>query len=328
MPDPQADPPTVGGEKTVDIGEVVDGAVRFPPWGAPTDKPTGEPSNPSPIRARVGFAVVGLGRLSLEQVLPAFQVCKHAKLSALVSGTPAKLEAVAGQYDVPAERCFSYEDFDRVAEDPDIQAVYVVLPNALHEAFVARAARAGKHVLCEKPMTTDSASAERMIRACEDAGRLLMVAYRSQYEPHLRDAIRLARGGELGRIKLIDALNIQNQGDPEQWRHSAALAGGGSLPDVGLYCLNIVRAITGEEPIEVQATIVTAADDPRFREIEDQVNFSLRFPSGRHRKLRDRLRRPQARATGDQRPDRLDRCGKRVRVPGSKAAHRSPRRRR
>lgn len=267
-------------QKTIDIGTVQDGKISFPPWDAPTDKPKGSPKNPTPPRDRVGFAVLSLGRLSLEEILPAFAQCRNARLTALVSGTPDKLAAVGEQYGISAEHRYSYNDFDRIIDDPTVQAVYVVSPNALHEEFVLRAAAAGKHVLCEKPMSIDAQSAQTMVDACEAAGRLLMIAYRSRFQPHMREVIRVAQSGELGKIKLINALNLQNQGDPTQWRHDAALAGGGSLPDVGLYCLTIARAIAGEEPDQISALITTPQDDPRFATVEDQVSFTLRFPGG------------------------------------------------
>ena len=264
----------------INVGQVEGGSVTFPAWAADTEKPKGQPRNPDPVHDRIGFAVLSLGRLSLEEILPALAQCKHARLTALVSGTPEKLAAVGAQYGVSAEHFYSYDDFDRIADDPDVQIVYVVAPNALHEGFVRRAAAAGKHVLCEKPMAVDVASAQAMIEACEAAGRLLMIAYRSRFQPHMREAIRIAQSGELGQIKLINALNLQNQGDPAQWRHDHTLAGGGSLPDVGLYCLTIARAITGEEPVGVSALITSPADDRRFDSVEDQVSFTLRFPSG------------------------------------------------
>ena len=119
-----------------------------------------------------------------------------------------------------------------------------------------------------------------MVAACAHAGVKLMIAYRMQYQPHLREAVRLARDGALGDVTLMDMVNTQNQGDPGQWRQKRALAGGGSLPDVGLYCLNTSRAILGEEPVAVTATIWSPAGDPRFAEVEDNVAFTLHFPSG------------------------------------------------
>jgi len=150
----------------------------------------------------------------------------------------------------------------------------------MHLEYTVRAAKAGKHMLCEKPMAVLSAECEEMISACEKANRRLMIAYRCQYEPFNRELIRLARSEEFGPLRLIEASNGQAQGSPDQWRQKKALAGGGSLPDVGIYCLNAARYVTGEEPVQVGAQIVTDTSDPRFKEVEDRVSFQLRFPSG------------------------------------------------
>ena len=264
----------------VDTGVVTNGKVQFPPSSDPTDSQPQQPPNPDPRDTRVGFAVVGLGKLALEQILPAFAQSKHARLAALVSGTPDKLRAIAAQYGVAADSCYGYDDFARIAGNSGVDAVYVVTPNALHHRDVTAAARAGKHVLCEKPMATSARECHEMIAATRAANVRLMIAYRMQYQPHAREAIRLARNGKLGDVVLMDMINNQNQGDPGQWRQKRSLAGGGSLPDVGLYCLNTARAILGEEPSEVSATIWSPPGDPRFAEIENNVSFTLRFPSG------------------------------------------------
>ena len=264
----------------VDTGVVTGGKVRFPPSSDPTDSQPQQPPNPEPRDKRVGFAVVGLGKLALEQILPAFAQAKHARLTALVSGTPDKLRAIAAQYGIPADSCYGYEDMQRLSTNAAVDAVYVVTPNALHHRDVLVAAKAGKHVLCEKPMATTARECRDMIAATKAANVRLMIAYRMQYQPHAREAVRMARGGKLGDVVLMDMINNQNQGDPAQWRQKRSLAGGGSLPDVGLYCLNTVRAILGEEPSEVSAMIWSPPGDPRFAEVEDNVSFTLRFPSG------------------------------------------------
>ncbi len=135
-------------------------------------------------------------------------------------------------------------------------------------------------MLCEKPMATSIADAERMIAACRNARRKLMIAYRLQYDPTHRLLIGIARSGQHGQVRLIEATNLQNNADNGQWRHVRTLAGGGSLPDVGLYCLNAARYVTGEEPVEVTAAVDSPPDDRRFREVEDLCRFSLKFPSG------------------------------------------------
>ena len=241
-----------------------------------------ERSGPPPLlrpAERIGYAVVGLGTLSLTQILPAIVRCQKSRLVAVVSGSRDKAETVAQQYGLPTTAIYDYAGFDRIAENPDIQVVYIVLPNGMHAEFTIRAARAGKHVLCEKPMANSAAECERMITACAEARRKLMVAYRLQYEPHHRELIRLARK-ELGTLKFITAENGQNLGDPKQWRLNKALAGGGSLADVGIYCLNAARYLTGEEPDEVTARIHSTSDDSRFREVEENIAFQLHFPSG------------------------------------------------
>jgi predicted dehydrogenase len=266
---------------SVDVGQVENGRVRFPPWRDEADPRTAPPPAPLPPDQRVGFAVVGLGRLSLEELLPAFGETQKARLVALVSGTPDKLRLTAEQYGVPPEACYSYEDFDRIRDNPAIQVVYIVLPNGLHRDYTVRAARAGKHVLCEKPMANSSAEARDMIAACERANVKLMIAYRIQYQPHNRRAMRLVREGTFGRLTAMSAVNVQtvHETGAQQWRHKKALAGGGALPDIGLYCLNTARFLTGEEPVEVTAWEYSPPDDPRYAEVEETVAFTLRFPS-------------------------------------------------
>jgi len=264
----------------IDTGKVQGGRVEFPAWTAPTERPSGGPPNPLPVNGRVGFAVVGLGRLALEEVLPAFGEAKKSRLVALVSGTPDKAAHVAAEYGVRPEAVYDYAGFDRIRDNPEIKVVYVILPNAMHKEYTIRAAQAGKDVLCEKPMSVSSADAQAMVDACRAAQRKLMIAYRCQYEPYNREVLRMVREKAFGPARFIDAVNLQNQGDGTQWRFNRALAGGGSLPDVGLYCLNAARFLTGEEPIEVIARTTSPPGDPRYAEVEETVNFMLRFPSG------------------------------------------------
>ena len=265
----------------IDEGRAAGAKVTFDPIHDPqTERPEGQPPNPDAPDARVGFAVLGLGRLALQNIIPAIAQCKHARLAALVSGDAEKLKTVAVQYGIPAEHCYSYAQFERIKSDATVQVVYVVTPNALHREWTVRAAKAGKHVMCEKPMATTVADAQAMVQACRDAQKLLMIAYRCQYEVYNRELIGRVRSGSLGPVRIIDAVNTQNQGDPSQWRQKRALAGGGALPDIGLYCLNSIRAVLGEEPVEVTAHVSSPDGDPRFAEVESDVAFTLRFPSG------------------------------------------------
>jgi predicted dehydrogenase len=271
------------GPSEIDRGSVRDGKVSLPSIHDSKTEASQKPDEPPlPDDQKVGFAVVALGRLTLEEILPALSESKKAKITALVSGSPEKLKAVGAQHNVPANSLYSYDDFDKIAENPDVKAVYIVLPNSMHHEFTLRAAKAGKHVLCEKPMAMNSAEGTEMVAACEGAGVHLMIAYRCQYEPNNRRIIKMARDKEFGDLKLLEAVNGQNQGTPDQWRLKKALAGGGALPDIGLYCLNTIRAITGEEPHEIEAQMWSTPNDPRFTEVEEAVTWLMRFPSGIH----------------------------------------------
>jgi predicted dehydrogenase len=265
----------------VDTGSVKDGKVTFEEWRGPDETPSGNPKAPLPPEERVGFAVVALGRLSLEEILPAFGETKKARLVALVSGSPDKLKAVAAQYGIAPEACYDYEGFDAIRDNPAIKAVYVVTPNGLHRPFVERAAKAGKHVLCEKPMSVNSTEAKAMLDACKAANVKLMIAYRIQYETFNLHLARQVRAKAWGRLVGMSSVNVQTvaANGADQWRHKKALAGGGSLPDIGLYCLNTARFLTGEEPVEIMATQYSPPGDPRYAEVEETVSFTLRFPS-------------------------------------------------
>ncbi len=252
---------------------------ELPPFNADTERKTETPMPFAPDE-RVGFAIVGLGRLSVEQLLPAFGQCKKAKLVALVSGSPDKARKIAAQYGILEKNIYNYQTYDQLKKNPDVQVIYVVLPNGLHREFVVRGAAADKHILCEKPMATSSKECEEMIAACQKAGKKLMIAYRIQYEPYNRRVREIIKSKRFGKIKLIESVNGQRQGDPSQWRLNKKLAGGGALPDIGLYCLNTTRFLIGEEPTEVSAMTYSTPNDPRFREVEENILFQLRFPSG------------------------------------------------
>lgn len=247
---------------------------------AKTEQETGDVPEPLPPGKRVGFAVVGLGNLALRQIIPALAKTRNAKLTAVVSGDPAKARQVAAEHGVADSSVYSYADFDRVRDNHAVDVIYIVLPNGMHCEYVVRAARAGKHVLCEKPMANSVTECEQMIEACKKAQRQLMVAYRIQYEPHNRGMRALIDKQTYGAVKAIEAVNCQTQGTPDQWRLKKKMAGGGSLPDIGLYCLNTARFLLGEEPDEVIASVHSTHGDPRFKEVEETVSWQMNFPSG------------------------------------------------
>ncbi|HEY2828139.1 MAG TPA: Gfo/Idh/MocA family oxidoreductase, partial [Pirellulales bacterium] len=229
----------------------------------------------------IGFALVGIGNLSMSQLLPAFAKCKVARPVALVSGHPDKAREQAEKYGISPKNIYNYENFDSIKDNPEIDVVYVVLPNSMHAEYTIRAAKAGKHVLCEKPMANTVADCQAMIDACSAANRKLMIGYRLRYEPMTQKAIALAQSADdMGDIKQITAEAGFNIRDPDQWRLNRKLAGGGPLMDMGIYALNAVRYLSGQEPIEVSAVSYSTPGDPRFKEVEETIAFELRFKSG------------------------------------------------
>ncbi len=227
---------------------------------------------------KTGYAVIGLGRIA-DHFLRGVQLTTNSRITGLVSGHRDKADRIAAQYGVPAGSIYNYENFDEIARNPAIDAVYVALPNSMHAEYTIRAARAGKHVLCEKPMCTSVADAEAMIAACKRANVKLMIAYRCHYEPTNLRAIQLIRSGALGQVQSIQSafgFNIA----PGEWRLNKKLAGGGPVYDVGIYCLNACRYLTGEEPAQIAAFASTIDHDGRFNEVEENVSWSMQFPSG------------------------------------------------
>jgi len=235
---------------------------------------------PDPPGKKLGWAIVGLGSLSINEILPAFAKCEKAKVVALVSGHPDKANKLALRYGVDPKNIYNYQNYDSIAHNPEVDVIYIVLPNGMHAEYTVRGLQAGKHVLCEKPMANTPGECQQMIDASRKAERKLMIAYRCRYEPYNREAIRIARSGELGATQMILADAGFHISDPAQWRLNKQMAGGGSMMDIGIYALNASRYLTGEEPKEVNAMIYSTPGDPRFKEVEEHVTFQLRFPSG------------------------------------------------
>ncbi len=234
---------------------------------------------PEPEMKPLGYAVVGIGSLAKGEILPALRSTRRSRLVALVSGDAAKARHYARLYGSPEKNIYNYDNYDEMASNPEIDVVYVVLPNSMHAEYTIRAAKAGKHVLCEKPMATAVKDAEEMVAVCRAAKRRLMVAYRLHYEAYNLAAMKACREKELGRLKMIDAEFGFVIGDPAQWRLKRAMAGGGSLMDIGIYCLQAARYLTGEEPLSVYAE-QWSSDPVKFKEVEENISFVLRFPSG------------------------------------------------
>jgi predicted dehydrogenase len=224
-------------------------------------------------------ALMGLGSYA-ERVAESMQSCKRARVTGLISGTPSKLQEWGTKFSVPEKSRYNYENFDRIEDDPDIDAVYIITPNALHRDQAIRVAKAGKHVICEKPMAINAREGQDMVDACADAGVKLLVGYRLHFEPKTLEVIHMRKAGDFGKILFFQGLSGFRIGDPGQWRLDKALAGGGALMDIGIYAINGARYMVGEEPVWVTAQ-ETKTDKIKFKEgVDETIQFQLGFPSG------------------------------------------------
>lgn len=224
-------------------------------------------------------AIMGLGTYG-NIVGRAVQSCKRVKIAGVISGTPSKIKDWQTRYSISEKNCYNYENFDGIKNNPDIDAVYVTTPNSLHKEQVIRIAKAGKHVICEKPMALNAKEGQEMIDACKKANVKLLVGYRLHFEPKTLEIVRMRKEGELGKIMFFQGLTGFVIGDPTQWRLNKKLAGGGSLMDIGIYAINGARYMIGEEPIWVTAQ-ETKTDTQKFKEgVDETIQFQLGFPSG------------------------------------------------
>jgi predicted dehydrogenase len=228
--------------------------------------------------SKVRYAVVGLGWIAQEAVLPGFRnATKNSELVALVTDDPEKARKLSKEYD--AAKTLSYDGYDELLRSGSIDAVYIALPNNLHANFAIRAARAGVHVLCEKPMASSVAECEIMTHACDQHGVKLMIAYRLHFEPGNLKAIEIVSGGDLGEPRFFSS--VFGQQVPEGNVRLEKSLDGGPLMDVGIYCINAARYLFRSEPEEVVAFGATMEDDPRFKDIHEMVSAILRFPGER-----------------------------------------------
>lgn len=227
---------------------------------------------------KLGVALVGLGNYSRGKLAPAFEHTRHCRFAGIVTGTPSKEKEWMDKYGIPKSNVYNYDNFDDIANNPDIDIVYVVLPNAMHGDYVIRAAKAGKHVICEKPFDISVKKAAAAVQACKDAGVLLQIGYRCQYDPYHKELMRVGREKVLGDIKLIRASHSFYGVNGSNWRFTdRTLAGGGALMDVGVYAIQGARYATGIEPVSVSATAFNTFKD-KMDGMEETILFTLRFP--------------------------------------------------
>ncbi|MEO6150747.1 MAG: Gfo/Idh/MocA family oxidoreductase, partial [Mucilaginibacter sp.] len=235
---------------------------------------------PLPLDKKLGIALVGLGGYSRGLLAPALLETKNCYLAGIVTGTPAKADEWSKKYSIPKSNIYNYDNFDSIKDNPAIDIVYVVLPIAMHKDFTIRAAKAGKHVICEKPMALNAAECVDMIAACKSANRMLSIGYRLHFEPHTQEIMRLGRQQVYGKITGLDTGNgFVYKGDPNAWRLKKALAGGGGLMDMGVYSIQGSRYGVGQEPLYVTAT-EQKTDPVLFKEVDETVLWELEFPGG------------------------------------------------
>lgn len=229
-------------------------------------------------KTRLGVALVGLGYYSTDLLAPALQLTKQCYLAGIVTGTPAKAETWKQRHQIPDKNIYNYQNFDSIANNPDIDVVYVVLPPSMHAEYVIRAAKAGKHVWCEKPMAPSVAECQQMIDACKNNKRTLSIGYRMQHEPNTQRIIQFRKEQKYGKILTVKAEAGYFDGRTNHWKQSKKL-GGGVMGDMGVYPLNAARYATGLEPIAVTARASTKRPEIYF-EVEETMHFDLEFPGG------------------------------------------------
>lgn len=224
-------------------------------------------------------AICGLGSYGT-RVAEAMLACKKAKLVGVVSGTPSKITDWQKKYNIAEANCYNYGNMDKLKDNKDIDAVYVITPNALHKEHTIKVANAGKHVICEKPMSVNAKDAKDMLDACKKANVKLLIGYRMHFEPKTLEIVRMRKDGELGKVLFFQGLSGFRIGDPTQWRLNKQLAGGGAMMDIGVYSINGSRYMIGEEPVWVTAQ-ETKTDPVKFKEgVDETIQFQLGFPSG------------------------------------------------
>ncbi|MEO0572356.1 MAG: Gfo/Idh/MocA family oxidoreductase [Bacteroidota bacterium] len=229
---------------------------------------------------KLGIALVGLGSYSTYQLAPALQDTAHCYLAGIVTGTPNKEKVWANKYGIPQENIYNYSNFDAIKENKAIDVVYVVLPNAMHAEFSIRAARAGKHVICEKPMAMNVAECDEIIKACKDNGVKLGMGYRLHSEPYTQAVKQFVKQKTFGEVLYVSSdAAYRSTSNPDQWRLDKKLSGGGALVNMGVYAIQSAIYATGENPISVQAQEYSTRPE-YFRETDETITAQFKFPSG------------------------------------------------
>jgi glucose-fructose oxidoreductase len=231
-------------------------------------------------KEKLGVALVGLGYYSTDLLAPALQQTKHCYLAGIVTGTPSKAEAWKKKYNIPDKNIYNYNNFDSLANNDDIDVVYVVLPPSMHKEYSIRAAEAGKHVWCEKPMAITAQECQDMIDACKRNKKTLAIGYRLQHEPNTQEYRRIVNNKLLGKIKKLDCAAGYREGRTDHWKQKKEM-GGGVLYDMGVYSIQGARLGTGMEPVAVlKAQTSTTRPEIYKNGLDETTIATLEFPGG------------------------------------------------
>lgn len=230
-------------------------------------------------KGKLGIALVGLGSYSSGQLAPALQQTEQCYLAGIVTGTKEKEQQWAKKYNIPQPNIYNYDNFDSIADNKDIDIVYVVLPNSMHAEYTIRAAKAGKHVICEKPMANSVEDCIGMIDACKTAGKKLSIGYRLYFDPFHNKMMELGQHKVYGKMTQLSSAFAFYLKDPNAWRINKELAGGGPLVDLGIYSIEGSIYTAGELPVSVTAKNTTKNKN-FFKQTEGSLEWEMKFPSG------------------------------------------------
>lgn len=229
-------------------------------------------------KEKLGIALVGLGYYSTDLLAPALQLTEHCELKGIVTGSPDKIPLWQEKYGIADKNIYTYEGMDKIADNPDIDVIYIVLPPSMHAEYAIRAANTGKHVWCEKPMAPTVAECEAMIKACNVNDVKLSIGYRCQHDPNIQAYMKAAKEKTFGAVKMVSSSAGYFDGRTDHWKQKKAM-GGGVMGDMGVYAIQGARLATGEEPISVMARTFTTRPDI-YNEVEETAMYQLEFPSG------------------------------------------------
>jgi len=243
--------------------------------------------SPNPLLActrkkkdKLGIALVGLGYYSTDLLAPALQQTKNCYLAGIVTGTPSKAEAWQKKYNIPDKNIFNYQSYEQLANNDDIDIVYIVLPPSMHKEYVVRGANAGKHVFCEKPMAITANECQEMIDACKSQKKKLAIGYRLQHEPNTQAYRKIIRDQSLGKVKKVSCAAGYTENRTNHWKQKKEM-GGGVMYDMGVYSIQGARMGTGMEPIAVVSAKTSTNRPEIYKDGLDEIAIAtLEFPGG------------------------------------------------